>query len=105
VERTSQRPSCRTLSASVLLVTSEFRNSPGQPAGSRRSSTGRDAAQSFATCLYILVYLTEGRRIAVYGANDEPLTVFETFEGSDQFGLFLVADVGARSARRADRFL
>jgi hypothetical protein len=41
-----------------------------------------------------LVYLTEGRRIAVYGANDEPLTVYETFEGSDQFGLRLVADVG-----------
>jgi hypothetical protein len=40
------------------------------------------------------VYLTEGRRVAVYGANDESLTVYETFEDSDEFGPRFVADVG-----------
>jgi len=40
------------------------------------------------------VYLTEGRRIAVYGANDKSLTVYEAFEDSDQFWPRLVADVG-----------
>ena len=40
------------------------------------------------------MYLTEGRRIAVYGANDKSLTVYEAFEDSDQFWPRLVADVG-----------
>ena len=40
------------------------------------------------------MYLTDGRRIAVYGANDKSLTVYEAFEDSDQFWPRLVADVG-----------
>ena len=40
------------------------------------------------------MYLTEGRRIAVYGANDKSLTVYEAFDDSDQFWPRLVADVG-----------
>jgi hypothetical protein len=55
------------------------------------------------SCFDIWVYLTEGRRIAVYGANDESLTAYETFEDSDQFRLVSSPTSVTRSARRAAR--